>query len=120
RQFGVTVHECVEALVQYSLRGGRGYGYVDDRLQLGLVHDLECTPRDIDAIVADPLDVAHDLHRGRNEAKIRCHRLFARENFQTEFVNLDLELIDLIVPIGYALRQRWASLHERPGRIGDG
>jgi hypothetical protein len=119
RQFRVEIYEGIKAIFQDPLGGACGDGYIDDGLQLRLVDDFLTAPRDIDAVVTDPLDITDNLHGCGDEAEIGCDRLLPRKDFQAQFVDFELQAIDLVVPVDNPLRKGWTSLHEGARAVGD-
>ena len=91
-----------------------------DEPRHGLLRDV--APRrfgDVDGQVADPFEVGVDLHGGDNRAQVRGHRLVQREQLEAAVVDLDVELIDRLIPREDAVHARGVALDERPHRRAD-
>src|SRR5262245_61659001 len=76
------------------------------------MQDLESAPRDIHAVVSDALDVSNNFHRCRDETKIRRDGLLEREDLETDIIDFEFKLIQLVVFIDYTLGKRRLTFDE--------
>ena len=64
--------------------------------------------RDVDRVIADALEIARDLDRADDEAKVARHRLLQREQLERRRLDLELHRVELAVAgdhrLGLALR----------------
>ena len=74
---------------------------------------------DVDREVADALEIRVDLDRRHDRAKVDRHRLVQREQLEAAVVDLDVELIDRLIPREDAVHARGVALDERPHRRAD-
>ena len=82
--------------------------------------------RDVHGVIAHALEIARDLDRADDEAKVARHRLLQREERDGEPLDLDLERVDLGVALddgvglaGVAVQQRiHGQIDERFGALG--
>ena len=91
----------------------RHVGQVDVRLERRLVVQLEHALADVDAEVADALEVGHQLERDGDEAQVGGDRLAARQDAQAQLVDLDLQPVDLAVDCDRLLGELAVALDER-------
>src|SRR5262249_58498151 len=75
--------------------------------------DPESWRRYSDAVVADALDVSNNFHGCRDETEIRRYGLLESENLETDIVDFEFELIQLIVLVDNVLGKRRLTLDER-------
>ena len=105
--------ERVQRLVQHLLDLARHVGQVDVGLQRRLAVQLQDALADVDAQIAHPLEVGHQLQRHGEEAQIGRDRLAARQDLHAVLVDVDLELVDLAVGRDRLLGERAVAIDER-------
>src|SRR3990172_6629987 len=121
RQFVVAVDEGVQGVLQHLLCDLRHPRDVDQRFERRDGEKRLRPLRDVDRLVADPLHVRVDLHRGGDEAEIDGRRLAQRDELDARLVDLDVELVhlgfhgtDLGEEVDVALNER---LDDPPGHL---
>lgn len=75
--------------------------------------------RNINGRVPDALEIANDLECRRQKSQVACHRLFERQNFVTQSVDLDLELVDGVISTDDFVSQARLPFRERAHGIGN-
>ena len=77
--------------------------------------------RDVDRVVADPLDVPGRPEHGEHEAKVAGHGVLKGQKLQRALIDLDVEVVDPVVgpadqfrPVRISLLQR---LHGQPHQL---
>ncbi len=71
---------------------------------------------DVDAQIANPLQIGHQFERGGDEAQIGGDRLAARQNLNRRFVDFELQLIDGAIEFDRAAREQHVAIDVRPHR----
>ena len=66
--------------------------------------------RDVDRLIAHPLEIVIDLHDGGDETQIFGHRLVERQELQAIFFKFDLRRIDFLVALHHLGRDIRTSL----------
>ena len=94
---GVLLDERVERVADHLLRDGGHPGNVDERLERRLRDEHQHALRDVDRLVADPLEVRVDLHGRGDEPQVHRERGLGGEQLQAAVVDVHLEIVDLLV-----------------------
>ncbi len=99
--------------MQHLLDLTRHVGHVDVGLERRLAVELQDALADVDAEVADALEVGDELEGHGEEPQVGGHRLSARQHLHAELVHFHLELVDLAVGGDHLFGQHAVALDER-------
>ena len=112
-QLGVAGHEGVQALLHHPLRPLGHARQVDVGLELRLLVQLQGPLGDVDRLVADPLQVGHDLHGGGDEAQVAGGRLVEGQQLHALLIHFHVVGVHLAVAVDDLLGQHAVTLEQR-------
>jgi hypothetical protein len=120
RQQLVPLHQRVDRILDHALGQGRHARNVYQWFQRRLLYQLLRALGYVDCQVADALEVAVHLQRGRDEPQIYGSRLVQRQQPETEFVHIYLQVIYGLFGLEHLVRETRVPLNKRVNRPADG
>ena len=117
RQIDVLAHQGIQALADHSPGDLRHPRQIDVGLDLGQFVEDEDLFGDVGRHVPDPLQVAGDLDRRRDEAQIARGGLAQGQQADAFLLELDVEAVDQVVVADDPPRQFGVPLQKREGSL---